>query len=187
MPTRVPLAIRPATESDFEALTRLDLTYPTDRVLSLERSGEAPEHSVSFRWRNREAGTAVYAHPTGEWLHHALSRTDLFLVAEVAGHLAGYLMIVVPSWTDAAEITDLAVGRALRRRGAGRALVGAADQWARGRHLRSLWVEPRADNYEAIQFYLSLGFRIAGFNDRLYSNRDHEDGRPTLYMHLELS
>ncbi len=58
--------------------------------------------------------------------------------------------------------------------------------WARERSLRALWVEPRADNAEAIGFYLSLGFRMSGFNDRLYSNRDHEDGRPTLYMHREL-
>ena len=182
-----PPLVRPAAESDFEALCRLDLTYPTGRFLSLERSGEPVEQTFVFRWRNREAGTAVYAHPTGEWLHNALSRADLFLVAEVDGRVGGYLIIAVPSWTDAAEITDLAVDRALRRRGAGRALIGAADQWARGRDLRSLWVEPRADNYEAIQFYLSLGFRLAGFNDRLYSNRDHEEGRPTLYMHFELS
>jgi ribosomal protein S18 acetylase RimI-like enzyme len=49
-----------------------------------------------------------------------------------------------------------------------------------------LWVEPRADNHAAISFYLSLDFRISGFNDKLYSNADHEDGRPTVYMHLEL-
>ena len=31
-----------------------------------------------------------------------------------------------------------------------------------------------------------LGFRISGFNDRMYSNNDHADGRLTLYMYLEL-
>ena len=184
----MPVTVRPATEADLHALTRLDLTYPTDRYLALERSGEAPEHTFALRWRNRvPAPMAVYATYTVQRLRQALERTDLFLVADVGGDVAGLLMIIVPEWTDAAEITDLAVDIAFRRMGAGRALVEAARVWASGRGYRSLWVEPRADNHAAISFYVSLGFRISGLNDRLYSNADHEDGRPTVYMHLELS
>jgi ribosomal-protein-alanine N-acetyltransferase len=130
---------------------------------------------------------AVYATYTVERLRQAIERTDLFLVADVNGDVAGLLMIIVPKWTDAAEITDLAVDIAFRRMGAGRALVDAASDWAQKRGQRSLWVEPRADNHAAISFYTSLGFRLSGFNDRLYSNADHERGRPTVYMHLELS
>ncbi|MBI2912954.1 MAG: GNAT family N-acetyltransferase [Chloroflexi bacterium] len=182
------VTVRPATEADLPALARIDTSYPTGRLLALERSGDAPEHTFRLRWRQREPGTASgYPHYTGDWFRQALSRADLFLVADVDGRPAGLLMIVVPSWTDAGEITDLAVHRPLRRRGAPRALVQAAIDWGRGRSLRSLWVEPRADNAEAIDFYLALGFRLSGFNDRLYSNRDHEDGRPTLYLHLELT
>ena len=66
---------------------------------------------------------AVYATYTLAGLREALERTDLFLVAEVDGEAAGLLMIIVPDWTDAAEITDLAVDIAFRRLGAGRALV----------------------------------------------------------------
>lgn len=95
-------------------------------------------------------------------------------------------MIVVPKWTDAAEITDLAVDIAVRRLGAGRALVAAAEMWARKRGHRSLWVEPRADDHAAICFYGAVGFRLAEFNDRLYTNSDDADGQPTIYMHLEL-
>jgi len=115
-----------------------------------------------------------------------LERTNLFMVAEVDGEIAGLLMIIVPTWTDSAEITDLAVDIAFRRMGAGRALLDAAAEWARRRGYGSLWVEPRADNHAAICFYTALGFRLAGFNDRLYSNADHEYGKPTIYMHLEL-
>lgn len=183
-----PVCVRPAVESDLPALTQLDLSYPADRVLVLERSGEAPEHAFALRWRHREgAGEEVYARPTVDWLRGALGRADPFLVAEIGGDAAGYLMIVVPAWTDAAEITDLAVHRPLRRRGAGRALVDGALEFARSRVLRALWVEPRADNAEAVDFYLALGFRIAGFNDRMYSNRDHEAGRATLFMYRELA
>lgn len=107
-------------------------------------------------------------------------------MAECDGEPCGLLMIVVPAWTDAAEITDLAVGRGQRRRGAGRALVDAAIAFGRGRALRAIWVEPRSDNASAIEFYLRLGFRISGFNDRMYSNDDDADGKLTLLMYLEL-
>jgi ribosomal-protein-alanine N-acetyltransferase len=93
----------------------------------------------------------------------------------------------VPAWTDAAEITDLAVDIAFRRFGAGRALVDTAAAWARRRRCRSLWVEPRADNHAAISFYTALGFHLSGFNDRMYSNTDHEPGKATILMHLELA
>jgi ribosomal protein S18 acetylase RimI-like enzyme len=180
------MLVRLASEADLLAITRFDLTYPTDRYLALERSGEAPEHTFSFRWRNRvpEKAVAVYADYALDGLRDALTRTDLFLVAEIDAEVVGLLMIIVEA--DAAEITDLAVDIASRRLGAGRALVDAAAGWARERSYRSLWVEPRADNFEAIAFYVSMGFRVAGFNDRMYSNRDHEDGRPTVFMHLEL-
>jgi ribosomal protein S18 acetylase RimI-like enzyme len=52
------------------------------------------------------------------------------------------------------------------------------------RGLHAPWVEPRADNHAALSFYISLGFRLPGFNDRMYS--DDDDGKPTVYMHLEL-
>jgi len=183
----MPVTVRLATEADLAALTRLDLTYPTDRYLALERSGEPPEHTFALRWRNRvPAPMALYATYTLNDLRRALSRTNLFLVAEVDGDVAGLVMIVVPDSTDAAEITDLAVDIAFRRLGAGRALVDSAAAWAREQQYRSLWVEPRADNHAAISFYVSLGFRLSGFNDRVYSNTDHEDGRPTVFMHLEL-
>ena len=183
----MPVIVRPATEADPPALTRLDLTYPTDRILALERSGEPPEHTFALRWRNRvPAAMAVYATYTIDRLRDALTGADLFLVADVDGEVAGLLMVIVPPWTDAAEITDLAVDIAFRRQGAGRALVDAAAEWARDRGLRALWVEPRADNHAAVSFYVSLGFRLSGFNDRLYSNADDEDGKPTVYMHLEL-
>jgi hypothetical protein len=47
-------------------------------------------------------------------------------------------------------------------------------------------VEPRSDNADAIEFYVAQGFRITGFNDRMYSNADDAHGRLTLFMHLEL-
>jgi ribosomal protein S18 acetylase RimI-like enzyme len=183
----MPPTVRAATEADFAALEAMDLTYSTARFLSLIRAGSPPEHTFSFVWRDGEPGEAVYQHYTEEFSRRAFEGgADLFLVAEVDGRIVGLLMVVLPKWTDAGEITDLAVDRRFRRHGAGRALVQAAVAWARERNLRALWVEPRANFAGAIEFYLSMGFRLSGFSDRLYSNADDEDGRPTIYLHLEL-
>jgi ribosomal protein S18 acetylase RimI-like enzyme len=177
--------VRPATEADIPALTQLDATYTAGRrVLVLTRSGEPPELAFSFRWEPGEEREEIYATFTAERVRGALARVDRFLVAEVDGAIDGVLMVIVPSWTDAGEITDLVVDRRARRRGAGRALVGAAAAWARERGLRGLWAEPGADNDGAIAFYLSLGFRISGFNDRW--NTVDTDARPTVYLYLGL-
>jgi ribosomal protein S18 acetylase RimI-like enzyme len=175
--------VRPATEADFPALSRLDLTYPADRYLAIERSGPAPQHTFELRWREHDAPDQTYNTYTEDWLRDALSRAGLFLAAEVDGAPVGLLIVLAPPWTDAAEITDLAVGRRNRGSGAGSALVQAASAWARERGLRALWAEPHADNATAIEFYLRLGFRVSGFNDRLYSS---DPAAAVVYMHLEL-
>jgi len=188
------ITVRPAQPADFAAIERFDLTYSTGRYLALDRSGDPPEHTFSLSWETRAGSPpAVYAAPTVTGLTSAHERANLFLVAEVDSVVAGYLIVLVPNWAAqvpnaaAAEITDLAVDQPARRVGFGRALVEAAANWARGGSFRAVWVEPRADNAAAIAFYLSLKFRISGFNDRVYANDDDEPGKPTIYMHLELS
>ncbi len=180
--------VRDATEADFESLTKLDLAYNVgDRYLELERSGSGPELTYRMRWRTGTAREVVYATLTIEDLRDALHKhTDAFLVAELDGEIAGYEMIAKPRFTNAAEITDLAVHRPTRRSGAGRALIDAAFAWARERDLRAVWVEPRGDFAGAIDFYLSLGFRVSGLNDRWNTNTDDADGRQTVYMYVEL-
>ena len=179
---------RLATEADFESLTKLDLTYTVgDRYLALERSGTEPELTYSMRWRTGTARERVYDTLTVDGLRDALQKhTDAFFVAEVDGALAGYEMIAKPRWTDAAEITDLAVDRPSRSAGVGRALVAAVVAWARERDLRGLWVEPQGEAGSTIDFYLSLGFRISGLNDRWNTNADDADGQQMIYMYLEL-
>ena len=183
----MPLTIRTATEEDIGAVSKLDATYAAgQRVLSLSRSGTRPELTFSLRWHKGAPREALYGEYTDEGIRRALAKTDLFLVAVQGDAVAGLLMVVVPDWTDAGEITDLVVDRRSRRRGVGRALVHAAADWARERSLRALWVEPRAENADAIDFYTAIGFRVSGFNDRLHANTDDAEGRPTILMYREL-
>ena len=186
------VTVRDATEADFESLTKLDLMYTVgDRYLALERSGTEQEPTFSLRWREGTARDVLYDTLTVDGLHQTLEKhTDAFFVATLgsagAAAIAGYLMIVKPRFTDAAEITDVAVDRPARRSGAGRALIEAAVAWGRERNLRALWVEPQGEAGGPIDFYLSVGFRVSGLNDRWNTNDDHENGQQTIYMYLEL-
>lgn len=181
------LVIRPADEADAAALALLDASYVvSERVLLLSHAGVTPELDVSMRWAGGVPRETVYAEYGEDRLRRALAKTDLFLVAEREGAVVGLLMVIVPSWTDAGEITDLVVDRRHRRGGGGRALVQAAAAWARGRSLRGLWVEPRAENADAIEFYLALGFRLSGYNDCWHANTDDAPGQQTVYMYLDL-
>ena len=178
--------VRPIRIEDIPALTTLDLRYDASRVLAIAREETEDGYIFSLRWLQRPTTVELYATYGEERLRGAIDRVDLFLVAEVDRAPVGLLMVMLPKWTDAAEITDLAVDAAARRCGAGRALVDGAVEFARARELRALWVEPGSDNAGAIEFYRSLGFRLSGFNDRMYSNADDAPGRTTLFMHLEV-
>ena len=178
--------VRPVQVEDIPALTKLDLRYDAGRVLAISRDESADRYVFSLRWTDRPQSAELYNTYDESRLRAAIDRVDLFLVAELAGVPVGLLIVMLPKWTDAGEITDLAVDAPARRSGAGRILVDAAVAFARARGLRALWVEPRSDNAAAVEFYQALGFRLSGFNDRMYSNADDAPGRTTLFMHLEL-
>jgi ribosomal protein S18 acetylase RimI-like enzyme len=180
--------VRDATPRDCAALAALDLTYESSRHLVIDRQGEGAAITWRAPWRHAPPATLTYATYTTNGLRGAFDNPNLarFLVAHLEGAPAGLLLILTHPWTDAGEITDFAVGRHHRRNGVGAALLDAAIAAARASSMRSLWVEPRADNHTAIEFYLHRDFRISGFNDRMYANDDHLPGRTTIFMHLEL-
>ena len=59
---------------------------------------------------------------------------------------------------ERAEITDLGVREGLRRRGIGRALVGAATDWIAARGVARVEVRVAAGNREGQAFWRALGF-----------------------------
>ena len=181
--------VRPATEADFEALTKLDFTYAVgDRYLELERSGSVPELTYRMRWRMGTPREEVYSAYTVDDLRRLQQENDAFFVAESNGAIVGYKMLLLqPSHHGAAQMNDLAVHKATRRSGVGRTLVDAAAAWARERGLRAVWSSPNGNAKDTIDFYLSVGFRISGVNDRWNTNTaDTEPRQHTIYMYLEL-
>lgn len=73
---------------------------------------------------------------------------------------------------DEAELLTIAVDAAHRRRGAGRRLLAAVIDHARGAGARSLFLEVGADNPAAHSLYVSRDFAEIGRRKAYYSRAD---------------
>jgi GNAT superfamily N-acetyltransferase len=81
-----------------------------------------------------------------------------------AGQLLGWA-VAERRWMletgESVEITGLVVATSARRRGVGKALVAAAESWARGNGFSSLRVRSNVTRSESHPFYERLGFERA--------------------------
>jgi ribosomal-protein-alanine N-acetyltransferase len=75
---------------------------------------------------------------------------------------------------DELHILWLATRPDARRRGAARAMLAAAIEYAAGEHVRLVLLEVRRNNRDAIRLYRSAGFHAIGVR-RGYYERDAED------------
>ncbi len=111
----------------------------------------------------REAGAVAEA-VTG-WVTASLDRAAQaaagVFVAESAGRVAGFVTVTERThFTGQVDgyVGELAVAPHLTRHGVGRALMAAAEEWARDRGLENLTLETGAANLPALGFYRSLGY-----------------------------
>ncbi|MEU8821689.1 GNAT family N-acetyltransferase [Actinoplanes sp. NPDC048796] len=88
-----------------------------------------------------------------------------FLVVELDGNLVG-MGGYRPDGEGGAEILRVRVHPALRRRGIGRALMGALERCAAGDGLRSARLDTATNQPEAMAFYQGLGYRETGREHR---------------------
>ncbi|MBO5247560.1 MAG: ribosomal protein S18-alanine N-acetyltransferase [Eubacterium sp.] len=96
-----------------------------------------------------------------------LYREDVvFLVAEEAGHLLGYVGIYCTA--DEGEITNVAVAPQARRKGVGYALLTQLMSELEIRELETIVLEVRVSNEAAIHLYEQMHFEIAGKRKNFY-------------------
>ena len=104
----------------------------------------------------------------------------VYYVAKRGGAVAGY--IGLHHILDEGSITNVAVSPDIRRQGVGAALLEAVLRYADQSALRSLTLEVRASNAEAIGLYRKYGFAPVGLR-RGYYAKPLEDA---VLMTLEL-
>jgi [ribosomal protein S18]-alanine N-acetyltransferase len=92
------------------------------------------------------------------------------IAAAIDDELAGYVLVSLRKGARAVRIYSLAVGARFGRRGVGRALLQAAEAYARRHRRTALTLEVRYDNVAAIALYESAGFRQFGEHARYYAD-----------------
>ena len=136
--SRTPVAIRPAEDADAPELAALlaHLGYPAN-------AADLPDRLLRLRSDGDDAFVAVL---------------DGVTVGLATVHSRAVLHVARP----VAQLTALVVPPAMRGRGVGRALVVAAEQWARAQDADRLVVTTALHRAEAPLFYERLGFEHTG-------------------------
>src|SRR5207237_7868732 len=93
------------------------------------------------------------------------------LVAEIAGQLAGYVLVLYPPHSKLARLYSIAVAPHLGRRGLGPLLLAAGEQTARRRGRRVMRLEVRGRNRRGLARYKQTGYRLFGRHRACYHDR----------------
>jgi len=107
-------------------------------------------------------------------------RDGALLVAEASqGRIAGWIHVGAERTLtngDLAEIRGLVVARDERRRGTGRRLVAAAEEWSRRNGYRAIRVRTRIVREDAHAFYRACGYELEK-TQHVFSRKLEEEPR----------
>jgi GNAT superfamily N-acetyltransferase len=164
--------VRPAVATDLLQLMNLDHSVTSDYVWQLDLRKESGQISANFREVRlpRPIGVTYPRDPfalADEWTQRSVT------FAALAGDVpVGYACVLEHSHATTAWIIDLVVDAGSRRQGVGSALINAAQDWAKSRGDRDIFLEMSSKNHPAIRLALRFGFEFCGYNDHYYVTQD---------------
>lgn len=141
-------------------------SYQQDDLPALERCiGEMQEAERAIEPRLRAGAEIAHAYAQ-QVFERCTAYLGAILIAERGGQVAGFVAVLtrVPYENldepqgDYALVSELAVLEAQRRHGVGRALLAAAEEYARSHGAVELRIGVLAKNKPARQLYLGSGF-----------------------------
>ncbi|HET7573035.1 MAG TPA: GNAT family protein [Gaiellaceae bacterium] len=149
--------VRPADPGDAEQLTRLA------EAVSAEPEGWLISTGGEWRTVGEERR---YLKALRRYPHAAV-----FVAERDDGALVGRLSVARDTHPASAHVADLGlmVAKDARRQGIGRALLGAAVDWAGGAGVRKLELHVFPWNEAAIALYEAFGFEREGYRREHYS------------------
>jgi ribosomal protein S18 acetylase RimI-like enzyme len=163
--------IRNTVSTDLARLSALDHSIETDYVWQLDLRRDPGQVDAILR-EVRLPRTIRLEHPR---LAKDLPDTwhlRPMLSAMLGMEAVGYIRLTDEFVPHAVWITDVVVGRPLRRQGLARKLISAAESWGLQRDLHRAIVEVQSKNAPAIRMVQKLGFEFCGYNDQYFSTRD---------------
>ncbi|MEW5936875.1 MAG: GNAT family N-acetyltransferase [Candidatus Thermoplasmatota archaeon] len=119
------------------------------------------------------AGTFAEPYPEAIWSELSAHWPDGFIVADVDGRVGGFL-VAVRDTDVSARILLLAVQPHLRNRGMGKLLLREFLKRCAALGLRTVSLEVRVANTQAIRFYEGMGFQVVAHLPHFYT--DGSDG-----------
>jgi [ribosomal protein S18]-alanine N-acetyltransferase len=133
-----------------------------------------PFKARPFQAGDTEAVSEICRHSTeaAQWpkesFYQAHSSGQIVLTAEINGQICGFLVARVTE--DEAEILNMAVDPAHRRKGIGSTLLLAAISAAQAQNGKNIYLEVRESNSAAISFYRQHGFEKSTERRGYYSS-----------------
>ena len=168
-------------ETDGERLADFDTSFTTDYIYRVKISGISVgivEEKLDVPFRK----TYPFRH-----IKNDIEEADFTVLAEIEGNTAGFAAVKFEEWNKRVNVTSLFVAPQFRGRGVGKELIDVAEDYARGKQARCLWLETQNVNYPAIQFYRKIGFEFCGFDAALYNPADVSPDEVAFYFCKNLS
>jgi len=176
------IAIREATTEDIAPCVAIIATYTTRFAWQVTLAGnpnrygrhaEGDAHMSFHLQQVRLPKTRVLRLPSSLTpLETIWERYAARFVALDDDGFAGYLLLQHLPDLRQALIARLLVDEPVRGKGAGTALLQAAQAWAMNRGVHALLAHAPLRNVPGIVFYQRRGFRICGLSERFYPTRE---------------
>jgi ribosomal protein S18 acetylase RimI-like enzyme len=99
------------------------------------------------------------------------SETYGVYLAVVNGEVIGYLYVQYSAWNQLCQIQGLAVSPDFQRQGAASALVLRAEEFARVKQARGMYVDTPTTNTGGRRFYEALGYQLGYIMPRYYEDQ----------------
>ena len=130
---------------------------------------------------NETVETMVF--PDENYDFEVLSQNSVIFGAYEDGKCIG-VAIFQDYWLKYMYLYDLKVNSAARGKGIGKALIRAGLNTARERGYIGLYTQAQDNNLNACMFYLKAGFRIGGFDNRVYTGTK-QAGKADIIFYLD--
>jgi ribosomal protein S18 acetylase RimI-like enzyme len=135
--------------------------------------GYAPEYRSSIRSILTEIGWAEHYISAMENAAEAFAKDEDHYGVYLAvsnGTAVGYLYVQYYAWNQLCQIQGLAVHPAFQRRGVASALVARAEEFARSKRARGLYVDTPTTNTGGRNFYEAIGYLMGYTMPRYYED-----------------
>jgi ribosomal protein S18 acetylase RimI-like enzyme len=102
--------------------------------------------------------------------HFAQGSDSAIYMAHLKGSIIGFAFVEFHAWNRLAQIQGLAVEQSQQRQGAASALVRQAEEFARGRQARGIYVDTPTSNARGRRFYEAIGYQVGYSMPRYYDD-----------------